>query len=131
MSSHAVLPFRFLRLDDTRTLVVNEAEEFLALGDADFAGLTQHDLPADSGALLDRRGSAARARSLPRAASEDRVAGRRAEPTLFRDGLLELIARCEERLPSTALHVLTTGRLFLYRPFAARLDRSAHLEASR
>jgi His-Xaa-Ser system radical SAM maturase HxsC len=48
------------------------------------------------------------------------------EPTLFRDGFLELIARCRERLPSTALHVLTNGRLFFYRRFAEKLGRIAH-----
>jgi len=48
------------------------------------------------------------------------------EPTLFRDGLLELLARCKERLPSTALHVLTNGRLFFYRSFAEKLGRIAH-----
>lgn len=48
------------------------------------------------------------------------------EPTLFRDGFLELIARCKERLPSTALHVLTNGRLFYYRRFAEKLGAIAH-----
>jgi His-Xaa-Ser system radical SAM maturase HxsC len=48
------------------------------------------------------------------------------EPTLFRDGFLELIGRCKERLPSTALHVLTNGRLFFYRRFAEKLGRIAH-----
>lgn len=48
------------------------------------------------------------------------------EPTLFREGFLELIARCRERLPSTALHVLTNGRMFFYRRFAEKLGRIAH-----
>jgi len=48
------------------------------------------------------------------------------EPTLFRDGFLELLTRCKERLPSTALHVLTNGRLFFYRSFAEKLGRIAH-----
>jgi His-Xaa-Ser system radical SAM maturase HxsC len=48
------------------------------------------------------------------------------EPTLFRDGFLELIGRCKERLPATALHVLTNGRLFFYRRFAEKLARIAH-----
>jgi His-Xaa-Ser system radical SAM maturase HxsC len=48
------------------------------------------------------------------------------EPTLFRDGFLALIARCRERLPATALHVLTNGRLFFYRRFAEKLGRLAH-----
>lgn len=48
------------------------------------------------------------------------------EPTLFRDGFLQLIARCRERLPHTALHVLTNGRLFFYRRFAEKLGAIAH-----
>lgn len=48
------------------------------------------------------------------------------EPTLFRDGFLALIARCRERLPSTALHVLTNGRMFFYRRFAEKLGRIGH-----
>jgi His-Xaa-Ser system radical SAM maturase HxsC len=48
------------------------------------------------------------------------------EPTLFRDGFLQLIAHCKERLPATALHVLTNGRLFFYRRFAEKLGRVAH-----
>ena len=48
------------------------------------------------------------------------------EPTLLRDGFLQLIARCRERLPHTALHVLTNGRLFLYRSFAEKLGAIAH-----
>jgi His-Xaa-Ser system radical SAM maturase HxsC len=48
------------------------------------------------------------------------------EPTLLRDGFLALIDRCRERLPSTALHVLTNGRLFYYRAFAAKLGGIAH-----
>ena len=48
------------------------------------------------------------------------------EPTLFRDGFLQLIARCKARLPSTALHVLTNGRMFFYRRFAEKLGRIEH-----
>lgn len=48
------------------------------------------------------------------------------EPTLFRNGFLDLITRCKERLPSTALHVLTNGRLFYYRSFAEKVGRIAH-----
>jgi His-Xaa-Ser system radical SAM maturase HxsC len=48
------------------------------------------------------------------------------EPTLFRDGFLALIARCRDRLPSTALHVLTNGRLFFYRRFAEKLGALGH-----
>jgi His-Xaa-Ser system radical SAM maturase HxsC len=48
------------------------------------------------------------------------------EPTLFRDRFLELIARCKERLPATALHILSNGRLFWYRRFAEKLGAIAH-----
>lgn len=48
------------------------------------------------------------------------------EPTLLRDGFLQLIARSRERLPHTALHVLTNGRLFFYRTFAEKLGAIAH-----
>jgi His-Xaa-Ser system radical SAM maturase HxsC len=48
------------------------------------------------------------------------------EPTLLRDGFLQLISRCGERLPSTALHVLTNGRLFFYRRFAEKLGAIRH-----
>jgi len=48
------------------------------------------------------------------------------EPTLFRDGFLDLITQCKERLPSTALHVLTNGRLFFYRRFAEKLGAIEH-----
>jgi len=48
------------------------------------------------------------------------------EPTLFRDGFLRLVARCSERLPGTALHVLTNGRLFFYRRFAEKLGAIHH-----
>lgn len=48
------------------------------------------------------------------------------EPTLFRDGFLSLIDRCRERLPDTALHVLTNGRLFFYRSFARKLGALRH-----
>jgi len=48
------------------------------------------------------------------------------EPTLYGDRFLELIAHCKQRLPNTALHVLTNGRLFFYRRFAERLSQVAH-----
>lgn len=48
------------------------------------------------------------------------------EPTLFRDGFLALIEHCRDRLPSTALHVLTNGRMFFYRRFAEKLAAIAH-----
>lgn len=48
------------------------------------------------------------------------------EPTLLRDGFIQLVARCGDRLPQTALHVLTNGRLFFYRSFAAKLGAIRH-----
>ena len=48
------------------------------------------------------------------------------EPSLFGAGFLQLIERCRDRLPSTALHVLTNGRRFADRRFAAQLGAIAH-----
>jgi His-Xaa-Ser system radical SAM maturase HxsC len=36
------------------------------------------------------------------------------EPTLLGDGFLRVLERCRDRLPKTAIHVLTNGRLFRY-----------------
>lgn len=48
------------------------------------------------------------------------------EPTLFKDDFLRLVEHCKERLPNTALHVLTNGRMFYYREFARRLGAVGH-----
>lgn len=48
------------------------------------------------------------------------------EPTLFKDEFLRLIRYCKDRLPKTALHVLTNGRLFYYREFACKLGEIEH-----
>jgi His-Xaa-Ser system radical SAM maturase HxsC len=48
------------------------------------------------------------------------------EPTLFKDDFLRLVRHCKERLPNTALHVLTNGRMFYYREFARRLGEVGH-----
>jgi His-Xaa-Ser system radical SAM maturase HxsC len=48
------------------------------------------------------------------------------EPTLFKDDFLRLIEYCKERLPNTALHVLTNGRMFYYREFARKLGMIGH-----
>jgi His-Xaa-Ser system radical SAM maturase HxsC len=48
------------------------------------------------------------------------------EPTLFKDEFLRLIRYCKHRLPNTALHVLTNGRLFYYREFAHKLGEIEH-----
>lgn len=48
------------------------------------------------------------------------------EPTLFKDDFLRLVEHCKDRLPNTALHVLTNGRMFYYREFARRLGMIGH-----
>lgn len=48
------------------------------------------------------------------------------EPTLFKDDFLRMIEYCKEKLPNTALHVLTNGRLFYYLDFAKRLGDIGH-----
>ncbi len=48
------------------------------------------------------------------------------EPTLFKDDFLRLVEYCKNKLPTTALHVLTNGRLFYYREFARKLGEIAH-----
>lgn len=48
------------------------------------------------------------------------------EPTLYKENFLRLIEHCRDRLPNTALHVLTNGRLFYYREFAQKLGEIAH-----
>ncbi len=48
------------------------------------------------------------------------------EPTLFKEDFLRLVEYCKQKLPLTALHVLTNGRLFYYREFARRLGEISH-----
>lgn len=48
------------------------------------------------------------------------------EPTLLGDDFLRIVAAVKERLPGTALHVLSNGRLFYYRKLAERLGETAH-----
>ena len=48
------------------------------------------------------------------------------EPTLFGDEFIRFIRYCEEKLPHTALHVLTNGRMFFYRRFAEQLGEVNH-----
>ncbi|HSS77991.1 MAG TPA: His-Xaa-Ser system radical SAM maturase HxsC [Thermoanaerobaculia bacterium] len=48
------------------------------------------------------------------------------EPTLLKADLLRLIERCKVLLPSTALHVLSNGRLFYYGSFARDLAAIGH-----
>jgi len=48
------------------------------------------------------------------------------EPTLLKNDLLRLIALCKQRLPTTAIHVLSNGRLFYYGSFARELGAIEH-----
>jgi His-Xaa-Ser system radical SAM maturase HxsC len=48
------------------------------------------------------------------------------EPTLFKDDFLRLVTYFKDKLPNTALHVLTNGRLFYYREFARKLGEIDH-----
>ena len=48
------------------------------------------------------------------------------EPTLFKDDFLRLIEHCKDKLPNTALHVLSNGRLFYYQDFARKLGAIRH-----
>jgi len=48
------------------------------------------------------------------------------EPTLLKDDLVALLRRCKDRLPQTAIHVLSNGRLFYYESFARRVGEVAH-----
>jgi len=48
------------------------------------------------------------------------------EPALLGNDLIRIIAKCEERLPNTALHMLTNGRLFRDRTYAHRLGAIRH-----
>lgn len=48
------------------------------------------------------------------------------EPTLLGDRLFEIIERCRENLPATALHMLTNGRMFQYLRLAHRLGQLQH-----
>jgi len=48
------------------------------------------------------------------------------EPTLLGENFLRIIDKSEKQLPSTALHVLTNGRLFAKRSFATSLGSLEH-----
>ena len=48
------------------------------------------------------------------------------EPTLLGEGLFEIIAKCSEHLPTTALHMLTNGRMFQYLRLAQQLGQLRH-----
>lgn len=48
------------------------------------------------------------------------------EPTLLGQGLLDLIVKCKECLPNTALHMLSNGRLFSYLALCQDLATVGH-----
>ena len=48
------------------------------------------------------------------------------EPTLLGDGFLRVVERCRDRLPNTAIHVLTNGKLFRYATLADSLGNLGH-----
>jgi His-Xaa-Ser system radical SAM maturase HxsC len=48
------------------------------------------------------------------------------EPTLLKDGLIDIVAKCKERLPDMALHILSNGRLFCYDSFARKIGEVRH-----
>src|SRR5712691_304135 len=48
------------------------------------------------------------------------------EPTLLKDGFLQVVSACKERLPNTSLHVLSNGRLLRYGSFAKQLAAIQH-----
>ena len=48
------------------------------------------------------------------------------EPTLLGDGLMEVVGACRDKLPSTAIHILSNGRRFYYSSFARKLAAVKH-----
>jgi His-Xaa-Ser system radical SAM maturase HxsC len=48
------------------------------------------------------------------------------EPTLLKEGFLQVVRSCKEHLPATSLHVLSNGRLFRYDEFARQLADIRH-----
>jgi len=48
------------------------------------------------------------------------------EPTLLKNDFLLLVEHCKRRLPATALHVLSNGRLFYYGSLARKLAAIEH-----
>lgn len=50
------------------------------------------------------------------------------EPTLLQEKLVQVVASVHEHLPSTALHMLSNGRLFSYLRLAQRLAAVGHSE---
>ncbi|UVL17389.1 His-Xaa-Ser system radical SAM maturase HxsC [Pseudomonas sp. B21-044] len=52
------------------------------------------------------------------------------EPTLYRDGLLEILAKCKTVLPQKSVHVLSNGRLFKDPSWIAALAALGHPQLS-
>lgn len=52
------------------------------------------------------------------------------EPTLYRDGLLEILAKCKSVLPEKSIHVLSNGRLFKDPTWIEELVALAHPQLS-
>lgn len=48
------------------------------------------------------------------------------EPTLLGDSFFQIVEKCKERLPTTALHILTNGRSFKDATLTARLGAIQH-----
>lgn len=48
------------------------------------------------------------------------------EPTLFKDGLVKIIARLKERFPTTPVTMLSNGRMFAYEEFTEKLAAVGH-----
>lgn len=48
------------------------------------------------------------------------------EPTLLKDGLVQVIARLKERFPDTGVLMLSNGRMFAYEDFMAKLAGVRH-----
>jgi len=48
------------------------------------------------------------------------------EPTLLKDGLLDVIKRLKDRLPTTAVTLLSNGRMYAYESFINRLSEIGH-----
>jgi len=53
MSAYGLLPFRFLRFDVARTLLVNDAGDYQILGTRDFEHFVHHQLGSEEDAYLD------------------------------------------------------------------------------
>jgi His-Xaa-Ser system radical SAM maturase HxsC len=83
---------------------------------------SQPPRPVDPRALL---GQHLRLLSLiPDVPSELGITG--GEPTLLKEGLIEIVAACKAKFPTTPLHMLSNGRLFYYGAFARRLAEVGH-----